>query len=454
MRAVTTLVLTLTLLGCRKHSAMPHATESGGSATVADATRDAFGQPSGWLTEAHRRAFFVGNSFFNLNWLAAPASVVDRDGLGPLFNARSCSACHFKDGRSRPPDLGAPMSTMLLRVSVPGPHGAPVGDPVYGDQIQGSALPGVPPEAEVYVDYTEVAGAFDDGERYSLRKPRYRLEHLGYGAVSPGLLVSPRVAPALVGLGLLEAVPEALLERLADPDDRDHDGISGRQNRVPDVLRGTLVPGRFGWKAEQPSVVQQSSAAFVADLGITSSLFPAENHTPNEEACRDLPNGGTPELGPDILAAIGIYARALAVPARRNVDDPLVSRGEDLFGELGCAGCHVPTLRTAPLADIPELPAEDIHPYTDLLLHDLGAGLADERPAFEADGREWRTPPLWGMGLVKKVNAHEFLLHDGRARNAMEAVLWHDGEAASARARFTALPRAERQALLAFLASL
>jgi CxxC motif-containing protein (DUF1111 family) len=214
------------------------------------------------------------------------------------------------------------------------------------------------------------------------------------------------------------------------------------------------VAGRFGWKAEQPTVVQQCAAAFLGDMGLTSALFPAENCTASESACKDTANGGSPEVSPSVLGAIGIYARSLAVPARRAVSDPNVSRGEDLFGKAGCARCHTPTLETGPLADFPELPAETIHPYSDLLLHDLGQGLSDGRPTFLATGREWRTPPLWGLGLVKQVNGHTFLLHDGRARDASEAILWHDGEGLDAKNAFVAMKREDRQALLAFLGSL
>ena len=456
MRLASAVVVIVVLAGCKAQHRMPHDAQSGGSATVFDTTHDAFSQPSAWLTEPHRRAFFVGNSFFNLAWVSAPASVADRDGLGPLFNARSCSGCHFKDGRGRPPDPGSPASSLLLRISIAGrgPEGAPLGDPVYGDQIQVSALPGVPAEADVLVEYEEKPGSFPDGERYTLRVPHYRLERTGYGKPSEGLLQSPRVAPAIVGLGLLEAVPEAELASRVDPDDRDHDGISGRQNRVPDVRAGRTVPGRFGWKAEQPNVVQQCASAFLGDMGLTTALFTRESHTEREVACQGLPNGGAPEVTPQVLEAIGVYARSLAVPARRNVDDPTVARGEELFAEVGCAKCHVPTLRTEPLADLAELPAERIHPYTDLLLHDLGPALSDERPTFEATGREWRTPPLWGLGLVKQVNGHTSFLHDGRARNVQEAVLFHAGEALVARDRYSALARSERQALLAFLESL
>jgi CxxC motif-containing protein (DUF1111 family) len=443
-------------LACAKHAPMPHTSESGGEATVNDATHDAYSLPVPGLSDAHRRAFFVGNSFFNQNWVGAPASVQSRDGLGPLFNARSCSTCHFKDGRSRPPEPGQPMSTMLLRISVraPGRHGAPVGDPVYGDQIQGSALPGVAKEADVVVDYDEVSGSFADGTPFALRRPRYRLERLGYGPADPRLLMSPRVAPAIFGLGLLEAVPARTLERLADPEDRDGDGISARVNHVHDAQSGGFALGRFGWKAEQPSVLQQSAGAFLGDMGLSSSLSPGEGYSQRQQALSALPNGGSPEVGEDVLRAIALYARALAVPARRNHLDPTISSGEDLFASAGCAACHLPTLRTEPLADLPELGSQEIHPYSDLLLHDMGPELSDERPSFEAEGNEWRTPPLWGLGLLEKVNGHSLLLHDGRARGVTEAILWHRGEAEAARGHFLALKQSERQALLAFLESL
>jgi CxxC motif-containing protein (DUF1111 family) len=441
--------------GCKREDFGPsQIVESGGADSVPDATRDAFSQPTPRLSELHRPKFFVGNSFFNQTWVTAPASVTARDGLGPLLNAPSCSTCHFKDGRSRPPDPGGKLETMLLRISVPGAGGAPIGDPVYGDQIQSRAIAGVAAEADVLVEYEEVPGAFADGERYTLRKPRYRLERLGYGPVAPGLLTSPRVAPVLVGLGLLEAVPQATLERLADPDDRDDDGISGRLNRVPDRARNSVVPGRFGWKAEQPSVLQQAASAFLGDMGLTSSTFPRENCQAKQEACRSAPNGGAPEVEPHVFEAIVLYARTLAVPARRNARSRDVAEGEALFRTLECASCHRPALRTERLADLPELDAQEIHPYTDLLLHDMGEGLSDGRPAFEAQGREWRTPPLWGIGLVQKVNQHTFFLHDGRARNLSEAILWHDGEARGARERFERLKREDRERLMTFLGDL
>jgi CxxC motif-containing protein (DUF1111 family) len=427
---------------------------SGGDGTVFDTSRNAFSLPARNLVEEHRPSFFVGNSFFNQNWVAAPASVAGRDGLGPLFNARSCSTCHFKDGRSRPPDPDQPLGTMLLRISVPGSdkHGGPLPDPTYGDQIQGMSIPGVAREADVLVSYAEKSGAFADGEPYSLRSPTYRLSELGYGPVAPTLLTSARVAPAMIGMGLLEAIPESTLRQLADLKDRG-DGVSGRFNRVWNPIANRRELGRFGWKAEQPSVRLQTAAAFAGDIGITSSLFRSENHTAPEAHVIARVPASAPEVSDAIFDDVVVYARTLAVPAARAQDDPIVSRGRDLFGIARCIACHVSELRTGP-SDLPELANQIIHPYTDLLLHDMGEALADGRPVFDASASEWRTPPLWGLGLIAKVNGHTFLLHDGRARSIVEAVLWHGGEALPARERFRAMSKQDRAALVAFLESL
>lgn len=429
---------------------------SGGAATIFDESRHAYSRQIPDLTAAQRSAFFVGNSFFNQSWVAAPASTVGRDGLGPLFNTRSCSACHLRDGRSFPPAEGDPFAVMLLRISVPGtgPHGAPVPDPVYGGQIQGQALLNIPAEADVVASFTEIPGSFPDGTTYSMRKPEYSLRNLAYGPAHGQLLMSPRTAPFLIGLGLLEAVPDATLESLADPEDRDGDGISGRLNRVPDVEAGIIRIGRFGWKAEQPSVRQQVAGAFNGDMGLTTSIFPDENHTPTQVAANTLPSGGRPEVEAKVLDAVVSYSRTLAVPGRRGIDDPRVVAGEMLFEDIGCTRCHLPELTTGSVPDFPAISNQTIRPFTDLLLHDLGEGLADHRPTFAANGREWRTPPLWGIGLVEKVNGHTCFLHDGRARDLTEAVLWHGGEADASREAFRKLNQHQRADLLRFLESL
>jgi CxxC motif-containing protein (DUF1111 family) len=433
---------------------------SGGTTTVVDTTRDAFSRPLAGLASERRDVFFLGNSVFNTSWVSAPASADGFDGLGPLFNTAACSNCHFKDGRGKPPTPDDDrLVGLLFRLSVPGvgEHGGTVDEPTYGGQLQPNGILGVPPEGSVAIDYTEEVVALAGGETASLRRPIYRLTDLAYGPMRADVMVSPRVAPAMIGLGLLEAIPEADLRALEDPEDRDGDGVSGRANQVWDVRRGAPVMGRFGWKAGQPTVEQQTAGAFNGDMGISSSLFPRQPCTDAEAACLAAPTGeanGERELTDTKLGWTTLYGRALAVPARRNVDAPEVRRGRALFDEVGCAACHRPTWVTGDVEDIPELSRQTIHPYTDLLLHDLGDGLADGRSEFAADGREWRTPPLWGIGLVETVNRHRFFLHDGRARGLLEAVLWHGGEAQASRDRVIALSPAERAALIAFLESL
>ncbi len=430
---------------------------SGGQATVFDTTPNAFSQPVPGLEREQELLFFVGNSFFNQNWVTAPASTTARDGLGPFFNARSCASCHFKDGRGRPPSVeGETPTGFLLRLSVPGsgPHGAPLPEPTYGGQLQDQALMGLTPEAALSITYEETPFTLPDGAVVNLRRPIYSFTNLAYGDMHPETLVSPRIANQMIGVGLLEAVPEETILALADPDDADGDGISGRPNLVWDALNGEQALGRFGWKANEPSVLQQTAGAFLGDIGITTPLFTQENCTDAAPDCRTAVTGGAPEIDPDDFLKVVLYASALAVPARRDWDDPTVLQGKALFNETGCTACHTPLLATGEHPTIPALSHQTIRPYTDLLLHDMGEGLADGRPDFQASGSEWRTPPLWGIGLIETVNGHTTFLHDGRARNLLEAILWHGGEAEAARDAFTRLSSAEREALLRFLNSL
>jgi len=456
--------------GSHDDAADPNEALSGGDLTVFDVTRDAYAQLAPNATREHAEAFFAGNgSIFNRNWTTAPSSTTGTDGLGPTFNAKSCSACHFKDGRGAPPASNdEPFVGLLLRLSIPGenPHGGPNPDPQYGDQLEQNALAvavpsadgtgdvRVPAEGTPYVDYTDRPITLSDGSLRTLRAPSYRIEALAFGPLAEGIMISPRVAPAVFGLGLLESVPEASIAALADPDDSDGDGISGRPNRVWDPVAGTLALGRMGWKANQAGLLQQNAGAFLGDIGITSPLFPEQNCPLPQADCARAVGGGSPEIDDDKLALVTTYTRLLAVPARRDVDDPEVRRGQRTFRSLGCDGCHVETLRTDGTASLPELANQTFHPYTDLLLHDMGEGLADGRPDFAASGSEWRTPPLWGLGLLATVNRHTTLLHDGRARDPEEAILWHGGEAEPARDAYAALDAGARTALLRFLDSL
>ncbi len=417
---------------------------------------NAFASPIANLLPEHEGDFFSGNSFFNAAWVSAPASTTARDGLGPLFNARSCSACHFKDGRAEPPGDGEDHLGLLLRLSVPGtgPEGGPVGHELYGGQLQPFALPDVPAEGTIEITSEELAGTYGDGVPYSLSAPTYTIADPGYGSLPDDLLISPRIAPIMVGLGLLEAIPEDAIRAAVDPDDLDDDGISGRVNEVWDHEAQTLRLGRFGWKADQPSVRQQVAGAFLGDMGITSPVFPAEECTEAQTGCRAAATGGTPEIEAEAFDKTVLYSSVLAVPVRRRFGTADVVSGEALFHAMGCASCHTPSWTTGAHPTLPELSGQRIWPYTDLLLHDMGDGLADRRPVFAADGREWKTPPLWGLGLVDDVNGHTRYLHDGRARALAEAILWHGGEAESAKEAFRTASAADRDAVLAFLESL
>lgn len=429
----------------------------GGTLTRTLDNRDAFTRPAPGLTPRELRDFNFGNRVFNTNWAVAPASVDAFDGLGPVFNRVSCSGCHLRDGRGRPPVEGEEeMLSMLVRLSVPGTdaHGGPKPHPAYGDQLNDRGIPGVPAEGRARIEWRELPGRYPDGEAYSLRAPRLVFEDLAFGPLGRRAKTSPRVAPAMPGMGLLEAIPEADLLALADPDDRDGDGISGRANRVWNPDTGRVELGRFGWKANAATVLAQSAGAAHGDMGLSNRVFPGENCATPQRACAEAVRGDGTDLRDAHLDKLVFYLQVLAVPDRRSTDAAAGQRGEMLFAGIGCAACHTPVQRTAADAKPSQLAGQVFMPYTDLLLHDMGPGLADGREDFLASGREWRTAPLWGLGLVPVTNGHSFYLHDGRARSLEEAILWHGGEAERSQREFRALSREDRQAVLTFLQSL
>ncbi len=448
----------------------------GGAATHFEAMDgNAFSHASANISFERELDFKVGNGLFRKLWVTAPASTEASDGLGPLYNARSCQRCHLKDGRGHPPEGPDDSAvSMFLRVSVPAePADLPDElraiegwiptrpEPTYGTQLQDFAIAGHAAEYTLGVDWEEVEVALSDGETATLRRPTWRAEDLGYGPMRADAMLSPRVAPQMIGLGLLEAIPAVDILARADPDDADGDGISGRAQIVWSREHGQPMLGRFGWKAGNPTVREQSAAAFAGDIGISNPLHPegAGECTLAQTACRAAPHGGAEirgglEIDAEMLDLVTFYSRNLAVPARRDPGDPQVLRGKRVFHETGCAACHVPKHVTHRLEDQPEQSFQLVWPYTDLLLHDMGEGLADHRPEGRASGREWRTPPLWGIGLTETVNGHTYFLHDGRARSLLEAVLWHGGEAEPARDRVVAMPKADRDALIRFLESL
>ena len=426
---------------------------SGGETTIFDASSHAFSIPAPNLSEAALEKHLAGDVEFEAVFVTAPAVI--NPGLGPIYNNVSCINCHSRDGRGRPPVADEGLVSLLFRLSLPKTENAmdgkpPIPVPGFGTQLNNRAIIKASPEGKVKIDYIERTLTTEDGTRVHLRHPDYTLTET-YQPLPEAIEVSPRVAPAVFGLGLLEAIPEEVILAYADETDTDRDGISGKPNFVWDVVQQRYTLGRFGWKANQPTLLQQVAAAYNDDMGLTTSLFRTENSAGQPQLTA---HSATPEVSDEILDVVTFYVQTLAVPARRNVDDPQVKQGEQLFAEAQCASCHVPTLRTGVLAGVPSVSNQTIHPYTDLLLHDMGPGLADNRPDFHASGTEWRTPPLWGIGLVKRVNGHTNFLHDGRARNLMEAILWHGGEAKASRQAVEQMSKVERDALIAFLESL
>ncbi len=426
---------------------------SGGAATVFDAASTAFENPVPGLEANQMARFLAGDAAFEAVFVSAPAEV--NGGLGPVFNQTSCVGCHGRDGRGRSGfGESAPfVGSSLMQVSLPGAGsehpGAPAPVPGFGLQIGDRAIFGVSPEGRVGTSWFEEEGRFADGGTYTLRHPTYDLTDT-YIDLPAGVLTSVRMAPPVFGRGLLEAVDESGILALADPGDADGDGISGRPNYVFDIRAGRTVLGRFGWKANHPTLLQQVATAYREDIGITTPYFPRES-TAGQPQVDGLDDD--PELSPEILDDVVFYVATLAVPARRDLDDPVALRGEMQFAEAGCAACHVPGLRTGP-HEVASLSNQVIHPFTDLLLHDMGDELADRRPDYEADGREWRTPPLWGIGLTATVNGDPAYLHDGRAATLMEAVMFHGGEAEMAREAVREMSAEDRRALIAFLNSL
>ncbi len=441
---------------------------SAGAATVrARRDADAFSQPAATLSFAQELDFKVGNGLFRKFWVSSPSSTLASDGLGPLYNARACQSCHVKDGRGHAPDGPEDDAvSMLVRIAVPGGARPEIADwiatqphPAYGGQIQDFGVAGVPAEARVAVTWEEFEVALSGGETARLRRPRWRLDGPAYGAIVPDAMLSPRVASPMIGLGLLEAIPAADILAGADPEDADGDGISGRAAFVPSLVHNVPTLGRFGWKAGRPTVAEQSAAAFSGDMGISSPLFPAGagDCTAVQTKCRAAPSGagvGETEIDAKAFDLVSFYASNLGVPARRDVDDPEVLRGKQMFYAAGCVTCHRPAFVTHRLPGAPERSFQLIWPYSDLLLHDMGEGLADGFAEGRATGQEWRTPPLWGLGLSARVTGHNQLLHDGRARGPLEAILWHGGEAEAARAHVVAMPPVDRAALIRFLGSL
>ncbi|WP_300424328.1 di-heme oxidoredictase family protein [uncultured Thalassolituus sp.] len=462
-------------LGCT-HEPEPWGTlaqehKPAGEATVAVPRPVRFDLPVPQLSDTQKPLFYAGRALAQQPWVKAPTATTQRDGLGPLFNARSCLACHLNGGRGEMPDkAGESLFTAFVRISVSGldEHEGANPEPVYGTQIQNQSVSlssqlGIPPqpgelqaEAHVSVRWLEEKFRYPDGHETVLRKPEIVIRDLSNGPLQSDTMMSLRNAPGMYGMGLLAAIPEQSLDALADPQDKNSDGISGRRNQVWDPVSQSIRAGRFGLKANRPDLPVIVAAAFAHDIGITNALFPHQPCTQAQPLCLKQPDGndeeGT-ELSNNLLNMTVNFVRDSAVPASRLGEQHIA--GRQVFYDAGCQQCHQPSFVTAGLPGAEYLGQQTIWPYTDLLLHDMGPGLADGRPDFLATGSEWRTAPLWGLGLQRKVTGGRLsLLHDGRARSVEEAVLWHGGEAAAARNYFIQLPMVQRRELEIFVEAL
>lgn len=445
-------------IGCSKEDDytpfIPNAKQralAGGATTIFSRASFSFNNPASNLSGKNLADHLQGDGLFEEAFVQAPAS--QNSGLGTQYNNISCEACHPRDGRAAFPKNINSFSGFFLRASLPGKtiNGEPLPVPGFGDQLQNHALVGVAPEVQFAVTYQDIEISFADGSKKIIRKPIYGVTDT-YIPMPTDAMFSPRIAPPVFGLGLLEAIPERDILAREDIDDVNGDGISGKANWVWDPETKTTRLGRFGWKANTPTVMAQVAGAYHGDMGVTSPLFP-------QEADFGQSNGSSnhdddPEIDQQTLDFVALYCRTLAVPAARDLDDPQVVRGYQLFEEAKCNLCHVPEQRSGIFPHIPEISNQTFYPYTDMLLHDMGENLADSRPDFLADGNEWKTRPLWGIGLTKIVNGHTHFLHDGRAKSVEEAILFHGGEAASSQEFYRNLSKKDREALLRFVESL
>ncbi len=436
--------------------------------------------PAKNISDDLRANFHAGKALANQPWVKAPTITTARDGLGPIYNARTCLSCHVKGGKGFiPADNKSPISSTLVRFSKAGNHSdtlkqaGVIPHPVYGDQIQGQSIslahqlrhsqkPGslehdVAPEAYVYINWSEETFNYPDQHQVQLRKPGIEFKNLGYGPIGADTLLSLRVAPTIHGMGLIGLIAEQDIMNLSDEHDKNNDGISGRTNQVWDVEKQATVLGRFGLKSNKPTLGMIVGGAFANDLGISNSLAPNQPCTALQPTCLRIPNGNDEEgveLPDHLLKLVINFNRDLAPPLRRNSQDKNVLVGRELFYSSGCNQCHNPRFETQRSDEAAHLSEQVIWPYSDFLLHDMGPNLADGRPDFLATGNEWRTAPLWGIGLLSQVNGSSVLLHDGRARTVEEAILWHGGEAELAKTRFINLKKSDRMNLIKFVNSL
>ena len=448
----------------------------GGHTTVTEQTQIRFDYPAANLPVDQKTQFHAGKALAQQPWVKAPTITDSRDGLGPLYNARTCMACHVKGGKGAlPKEASIPIFSSLIRVSLKGENkrNGVVPHPAYGDQIQVQStslahqlrhLPSakslakdVVPEAYVTINWQEQIFQYPDQTKVILKRPTPVFKQLGYGKIESDTLVGIRTAPTIHGMGLIELIPQLQIDALTDEQDKNEDGISGRANQVWNVETQSTVAGRFGLKANKPTLLMTVAGAFANDLGISNPLFKNQPCTKAQTTCLSAATGNNEngvELNQAQLDLVVDFNRNLAPLKARNLDSQIALEGRELFYKTGCNQCHNPSFKTQKSERQPHLSNQTIWPYSDFLLHDLGRELADNRPDFEASGSEWRTPPLWGIGLRDKVNGSQALLHDGRASTIEEAILWHGGEAQVVKDAFINLDKKERESLILFVNSI
>lgn len=423
---------------------------SGGATTSFVSDTTAYMQPLANLSKKELKRHKEGEALFRKIFTPDP----DGSGLGPLFNQASCFSCHIGNGRGSIPQSEIDnFSGLLMRMSIfgVGEHGEPKGVPGYGTQLQTNAIAGCQAEGQMKYTFEHFYVTYPDGEKVLMHRPSRSVLN-PYQPLPEGVMYSIRQAPPIFGLGLLEALSDKEILSRYEEKDENSDNITGRPNYVWDIYSGKNSLGKFGWKNSTPSVSQQSAEAFHQDMGITSSFF-----FPHKNGIGQSNYVSTEIHKPDIDSAevelVSFYLKTLAPPAPRNQDDPIVQRGKKLFNDINCSGCHTPQMRTGDYS-IAALSHQTIYPYSDLLLHEMGEELADSRPDFEASTNEWKTTPLWGIGLAKHINPNARFLHDGRAATLEESILWHGGESYWVTVAFKNLSREDRQAIIKFMESL
>ena len=447
---------------------------TGGSGTVFVENKNAYSLPLKNLKIENRINFFVGNSMFRRMWLPPSELYFAKDGLGPFFNANSCEGCHINDGRGHLPSFNWPKDdavSLVIALAIPPQNDKQIKkletfqlksipDPIYGSQLSDFAIEGLMPEGKINVEYDYYPVAFDNGKIINLSKPKFLISNLNYGELHPDIQISARIAQPIIGLGLIEGISVNDILANADPNDKNKDGISGKASNVRDKVSDNIVLGRFGWKAAQPSILQQTIDATYHDMGLSNSFSSKLNNCSEVQVtCQSMANGNSieydgVEVSNEQIDLMVFYQKHLSPPGRRNVNDSEVLKGKKIFFEAGCGSCHVQKFTTSTDELNPSISDQLIWPYSDFLLHDMGKDLADNLSEFNATGSEWRTPPLWGIGLTKSVSGQSHFLHDGRARNILEAILWHGGESEDSKNKILKLSLVEVENLLKFIKSL